>query len=149
MINKDSQKTKSSRMNFTYILKGTYASHISLITIQSSGTPQLNRSKLKISIKFLLGLQFYNLSGECCCDDAINSLKTQCNVSWKPNPIRRSGNNWLSYHQEYECIMTLTNCPLHFCNSSVVSLSLNNSDLQCVYNRSGILCGKCKEGLSL
>ena len=151
-LNEDNQNTKSSCRNFTYILKGIYVSHISLITLRSSGTPQLNRSELKVSIKFLpcpLGLQFYNLSGECRCDDVINSLKPQCNVSWMPYPIRRSGNNWLSYHQEYKCIIALTNCPLHFCNSSVVSLSLNNSDLQCMYNRSGILCGKCKEGLSV
>ena len=151
-LNEDSQKTKSSCSNFTYILKDTYASHIGLITIRTSGTPQLDGSKLKVSIKFLpcpVGLQYYNLSGECHCDDAINSLKPQCNVSWMPYPIRRSGNNWLSYHQEYECIMALTNCPLKYCNPSVLSLSLNNSDLQCMYNRSGILCGKCKEGMSV
>ena len=41
-----------------------------------------------------------------------------------------------------------TSCPLHFCNSSVVSLSLNNSD-QCMHNRTGILCWKCKEVLSV
>ena len=42
-------------------------------------------------------------------------------------------------------------CPFHYCVSSTVALSLNSilSGKQCAYNRSGLLCGACKEGYSL
>ena len=40
-------------------------------------------------------------------------------------------------------------CPFDYCNTSPVKFALNESDLQCNYNRSGILCGKCIQGLSL
>ena len=36
-----------------------------------------------------------------------------------------------------------------YCIISIVSLNLNESDLQCTYNRSGILCGQCQSGFSL
>ena len=33
--------------------------------------------------------------------------------------------------------------------SHKVVITLNNTDIQCAYNRSGLLCGHCKEGYSL
>ena len=56
-----------------------------------------------------------------------------------PYPIKRSGNNWWSYDEIDNCIIAHTNCPKDYCNSSLISVSLNNSDLQCMYNRSGFL----------
>ena len=40
-------------------------------------------------------------------------------------------------------------CPLNYCNIVKCNASLNNSDTQCSYNHSGILCGACQPGLSL
>ena len=40
-------------------------------------------------------------------------------------------------------------CPLDYCISESKYINLSNSDEQCGVNRSGLLCGKCKEGLSL
>ena len=85
----------------------------------------------------------------CVCDDIINVVKPQCSVSWMPYPIKRSGNNWLSYSEEYNCIIAHTNCPFDYCDTSLISLNLNNSELQCMHNRSGFLCGQCQSGLSL
>ena len=40
-------------------------------------------------------------------------------------------------------------CPFDYCNTLPVKFALNESDFQCNYNRSGILCGQCIQGLSL
>ena len=40
-------------------------------------------------------------------------------------------------------------CPLDYCTKDSRYINLNNPDKQCNYNHSGLLCGKCKEGLSL
>ena len=40
-------------------------------------------------------------------------------------------------------------CPFDYCVSQTVNFSLNNTDVQCAHNRSGLLCGACKEGYSL
>ena len=40
-------------------------------------------------------------------------------------------------------------CPFDYCVNETVVFPLNNADSQCAYNRSGLLCGACKEGYSL
>ena len=138
--------------NFTYQVKANTTTTEGKITIQISGSLQLNGSILTVNITLLpcpLGLVLAKLLGMCVCDDIINAVKAQCNVSWMPYPIKRSGNNWLSYNNKYNCIIAHTNCPFDYCNTSLISLNLNNTDLQCTHNRSGYLCGQCKPGLSV
>ena len=42
-----------------------------------------------------------------------------------------------------------TPCPFDYCNTAQVSFSLTDPDPQCALNRTGILCGRCRDGLSL
>ena len=138
--------------NFTYQVKATTTATNGKITIETSGSLQLNGSILTIDITLLpcpLGLVLDNSLGMCVCDDIINVVKPQCNVSWIPYPIKRSGNNWLSYNNKFKCFIAHTNCPFDYCDTSLISLNLDNSDLQCMNSRSGFLCGQCQSGLSL
>ena len=95
------------------------------------------------------GLVLSPTTGDCVCNNITSKLNgVSCNISWVPYPILRSGNSWIALHK-YNCTIVHTGCPFDYCNTSLVKLSLTESDLQCNYNRSGILCGKCKPGLSL
>ena len=96
-----------------------------------------------------LGLVVDFISGDCVCNNDITHISI-CDVSWMPYPIQRSGNNWI-YHRfdYYSCTIAHIGCPFDYCLKSHVKFSLNESDLQCNYNRSGILCGQCIRGLSL
>ena len=40
------------------------------------------------------------------------------------------------------------NCPFDYCLPHSSHLSLSDPDSQCQFNRTGVLCGRCKEGLS-
>ena len=40
-------------------------------------------------------------------------------------------------------------CPFDYCTTESNHINLKNPDKQCNFNHSGLLCGKCKEGLSL
>ena len=40
-------------------------------------------------------------------------------------------------------------CPFDYCTSESKYINLINPDQQCNFNRSGLLCGKCKKQLSL
>ena len=106
-----------------------------------------------INISFIpcpYGLQTEQSSGICECNDVIKGIgNTQCNISLMPHPISRSGNNWLYYNHQHNCTVAYEHCPFDYCITSNVSLNLNESDLQCAYNRSGTLCGQCQSGLSL
>ena len=153
-LNEPEQITDTHCKSFTYQIKSNTTSTRGKITIKTGGSLQLNGSVLTINITLLpcpLGLVLDKLLGICVCDDIINinAIRPQCSVTWMPYPIKRSGNNWLSYNEEHNCIIAHTNCPNDYCNSSLISFNLNNSDLQCMYNRSGFLCGQCQSGLSL
>ena len=87
----------------------------------------------------------------CVCDSVITQKVPgiKCNVSWMPHPIQHSQSNWIGNYNPLNCTIAHSGCPFDYCVSSSVTFSLNESDLQCNYNRSGILCGQCKPGLSL
>ena len=98
-----------------------------------------------------LGLVVNFTSGDCVCNNDISHIPgVICNTSWMPYPIQRSGNNWIYHRYDYyNCTITHIGCPFDYCNTSPIKLNLNESDLQCNYNRSGILCGQCIQGLGL
>ena len=104
-----------------------------------------------VNVTFLPCPVGLTLSSKACqCNNVIESINgTQCSIDWMPHPIRRSGNNWLSYNQQYNCTVAHKNCPFDYCNTSAVYLNLTHTDLQCTNGRSGTLCGECQSGLSL
>ena len=96
------------------------------------------------------GLVVNFILGHCVCNDDITHISgVTCNISWMPYPIQRPGNNWIYRYDNYNCTIAHVGCPFDYCQKSYVKFSLNESDLQCNYNRSGILCGQCINGLSL
>ena len=106
---------------------------------------------LRVNVTFLSCPVGLTLSSKACqCNIVIESINgTQCSIDWMPHPIRRPGNNWLSYNQQYNCTVAHKNCPFDYCNTTTVYLNLTHSDLQCTNGRSGTLCGECQSGLSL
>ena len=57
----------------------------------------------------------------------------------------------MGYDNSSQALILHPHCPFDYCNRGTdqTSFPLNNTDLQCVNNRSGVLCGHCKPGLSL
>ena len=115
------------------------------------GEIRFTGSTLMVNVTFLPCPVGLTLSSKACqCNNVIESINgTQCSIDWMPHPIRRSGNNWLSYNQQYDCTVADKNCPFDYCNTSAVYLNLTHPDLQCTNGRSGTLCGECQSGLSL
>uniref|UniRef100_A0A1X7UFW1 Right handed beta helix domain-containing protein n=1 Tax=Amphimedon queenslandica TaxID=400682 RepID=A0A1X7UFW1_AMPQE len=152
----DSQETKRECKYFTYQLKmvtskrkGTFFIKHRFDSIENQY--RLYNSYLTVNVSFFkcpLGLEL--VSKVCQCNDALhNSGVAECDIQWMPHPIRRSGNNWLYYNHEHNCTVLHKHCPFDYCNVSSLYLSLNDGDTQCSHERSGILCGGCKAGLSL
>ena len=89
-------------------------------------------------------------NGMCQCNSVISSVSNvKCDVNQMPHPISKSSNSWLYYNTQYDCTVGYVNCPFDYCNSSTISFNLDDPDIQCANNRSGILCGACQQGLSL
>ena len=98
-----------------------------------------------------MGFLFDSNTGKCECDPLIDSkLITikECNID--DQTILRPENGWMAadtYNSSHIYHISL-HCPFRYClpQSSYLNFSTPNS--QCQFNRSGILCGQCKQNLS-
>ena len=95
------------------------------------------------------GFQLSRTSSSCVCADRLQKYTQSCNIA--DGKIERDGEFWIGveYKNDSEALLLSPHCPFDYCKSTPIAFSLNNSDLQCNYNRTGILCGSCASGLSL
>ena len=92
---------------------------------------------------------FIQISGQCHCEQFLDTNNVQCNLSATPFMFLGPGNSWFAYNNNTQCITGTTDCPFDYCNRSDVSFDIMAPDRQCVANRVGILCGQCQSHLSI
>ena len=75
----------------------------------------------------------------------------QCNITNGLGQITRdSGQHfWVGFNNLSHELILYSLCPFDYCVNDAKVFPLNHADVQCAYNRSGLLCGRCKEGYSL
>ena len=89
----------------------------------------------------------------CKCDSKLSEYIIDCNP--QDQTLTRTKNFWLTNVSAFSNnYLIFPNCPLNYCHppSSNIKINLNilnGADAQCANDRSGILCGTCKSGLSL
>ena len=91
---------------------------------------------------------FIKNKGVCQCDLSINEHNIKCNVN--DQTILRPANSWISattHNNSYTYHISL-HCPFHYCLPHSSHLSFSTPNSQCQFNRSGLLCGHCQQGLS-
>ena len=99
------------------------------------------------------GFSLSNHSGRymCDCDPVLKHHGITCNITSKV--IHRKPPVWIGYHkatgQIKSGLLFYPHCPLDYCQPNETEMNLSNPDKQCAFNRSGIICGACKQGLSL
>ena len=152
-VTTDYTTTSCTTLNYTVKLASPHISNTT-VTLNIADGYIYNTRPIDVYLSILpcpLGMVVNFALGECVCNNSITHISgVTCNISWLPYPIQRSGNNWMSYqYDDYNCTIAHSGCPFDYCNTSSIKLNLNESDLQCNYNRSGILCGQCIQGLSL
>ena len=95
---------------------------------------------------------FELMSSMCTCEKRIRSFTNSCNVS--DNTIQRSDGSifWLALSRNesnhYEGVILHPHCPLDYCKTGSVRINLSDTSSQCAFNRSGMLCGSCRQNLS-
>ena len=87
------------------------------------------------------------VNGTCICRPELNLGSITCDIN--SQIITRDGDMWIGYENDSYCLIVYSNCPFHYCDTNSVSFMLNYSSKQCLYNRSGLLCGQCSKGFSL
>ena len=87
----------------------------------------------------------------CYCDPVLNNdilSITSCNID--DTTILRPANSWISAKtiNKSHSYDISTQCPFVYCLPHPSYLNLSDPNSQCQFNRSGLLCGECKQGLS-
>ena len=93
-----------------------------------------------------LGFKLYE--NTCACDI---KFKVTCDISCdiSTGTINRSGSTWVGYDVKMKEVIVHTDCPYQYCKKTPTPVHLSMPDTQCALNRTGTLCGKCKNGSSL
>ena len=99
-----------------------------------------------------IGFELSNSTGECICDHRIWQYTNSCDINRQAILRNASSTFWLSVSYNSgtpEGFIHHPFCPLDYCTTESKYINLRDPDKQCNVNRSGLLCGKCKEGFSL
>ena len=106
----------------------------------------------------------------CDCDPVLVRHKISCNTNHQT--IQRVAPVWIGCvdssiqvnnssafaaqctdadinHTTCQEIVVHSPCPYDYCIFKNLNISVNSRDEQCAFNRTGILCGECQDGLSL
>ena len=87
-------------------------------------------------------------NGVCNCDPIFSSYTVECYID--DSAIKRSTNTWITAHAQTNSTKYLiSDCPMDYCLPYSSKLNLLYPDLQCQFNRSGILCSQCQYDLSM
>ena len=101
-------------------------------------------------IKCPAGFELDNTSKTCDCDQKLKLYGITDNCDIDDQTIVRPADSWISAttHNDSHTYHISLHCPFHYClpYSSHHNFSTPNS--QCQFNRSGLLCGHCQQGLS-
>ena len=110
---------------------------------------------LSIQLKFRncpLGFILNDNDGKCVCQ-SLYGLK--CDVD--DYKVYRGQKQWIGVTHEYMYttagkkslgVIVHEHCPFDYCRTESLSISLEDQDEQCAFNRTGILCGECKSNFS-
>ena len=85
----------------------------------------------------------------CTCKPRLTMYTNSCNITSEKITRDSSQRFWVGYDDQSHGLILHPHCSFDYCVSKTVNFSLNNTDIQCAYDRSGLLCGACKEGYSL
>ncbi len=92
-----------------------------------------------------------SISGkECICEDRLLALNASCNIDERS--IQVEGGTWVKgmyINDSYTGVILHRNCPFDYCVNTPTNVTLDNPDVLCNHNRTGILCGACKANYSL
>ena len=97
------------------------------------------------------GFNISELQKSCVCEPRLAHYTNTCIITNSLGYITRDSGRqfWVGYDSQSSELILHPLCPFGYCASQTVIFPLNNTDLQCAHNRTGLLCGACKKGYSL
>ena len=118
----------------------------------SSVSDTIQTNTLRVTVKILpcpLGFQLSKYQPACICAERLKHFTNTCIIDDGTVQRPNGASFWIGYDNESEGLILHPHCPFDYCTSTEVFITVNDNDRQCNFNRSGLLCGRCAQGLSL
>ena len=131
---------------FTFIIVSEATSVCELFLIASSDTQT-------ITVVFYVQLLacpvgFTLQSGACNCDPILSPYIDGCYIDY--TSISRPRNTWITAHtQVNKTKYLIPDCPMDYCLPYPSYVNLSYPNVQCQFNRTGILCSECEHPHSM
>ena len=95
------------------------------------------------------GFQLTETQSNCICAERLQQFTNTCLVDYTTVLRVQDAEFWVGYDKKSRGLILHPHCPLDYCTLKETYLAVDDSDKQCNYNRSGLLCGRCSGNLSL
>ena len=88
-------------------------------------------------------------NGKCGCDPSLPPDIDTCYID--QSAIGRPANTWITAHTVANNVTNylISDCPMDYCLPYSTNVDLLYPDLQCQFNRTGVLCSQCQHPLSM
>ena len=88
-------------------------------------------------------------NGLCICDPLLPPDIDTCYIDL--STITRPANTWITAHTLANNVTNylISDCPMDYCLPYSTNVNLLYPDLQCQFNRTGVLCSQCQHPLSM
>ena len=111
-------------------------------------------ARVMIDVTLLPCPDGFTQSGEICtCEDRLHDYPVNCTIADTPYLTKTPGLDfWMgaSYvNTTYQGLLLGRSCPAEYCKKGAVNVTIDNPDMQCDLNHTGLLCGACATNHSL
>lgn len=112
-------------------------------------------SSVLVNVTFRFCPGGFSQFGEACiCEERLQAYNTNCTIDDSIQITKRASSKfWMGAlydtNGSYEGLILYKTCPSEYCKSETIVISLDDVDVQCDLNRSGVLCGACTANHSL
>ena len=136
----------SNTVNYTIVSKTPNNDRCELFLTAS---PFLNKIYDTFYVQLLpCPVGFTLQDGVCDCDPILPKKFDKCYIDHAA--IKRPANTWITaYSQANNTKYLISNCHMDYCLPYSSNVNLLHPDLQCQFNRTGILCSQCQQHLSM
>ena len=138
-----------TKLNYT-VFSLSQGVSIQLYLENSPCSKSFGRTIISVGLKQTCphGFNISESARSCVCETRLSQYTNQCNITNGLEQITRESNKhfWVGYDNSSHELILHPHCD--YCVNDAVVFPLNSTDLQCAYNRSGLLCGRCTEGHS-
>ena len=88
------------------------------------------------------------------CEDRLAQYNATCVIEggisiWRNKEVAFWMNASYLANGSYGGLILYRSCPTEYCTTDQVNISIDEPDIQCAFNHSGVLCGRCADNYSL